>query len=81
MEVGMVRVHQGCRKQPLIDQAKCTCIMIRSYVSYLDIVPYVGNIWRGKILVNTHFLNRWMVNIGELTFASYLDGKTETFGG
>ena len=25
--------------------------------------------------------NIWMVNIGELTFTSYLDGKTKTFGG
>ena len=24
-------------------------------------LPYAGNIWRGKILANTHFLNFWMV--------------------
>ena len=45
-------------------------------------LPYAGNIWRGKILANTGFLNFWMVKyIGELTFASYFDGKTKTFGG
>ena len=39
-----------------------------------------GKIWRDKILANSYFLNFWMVKIGELTFASYLDGKTKTFG-
>ena len=29
--------------------------------STLQQLPYAGNIWRGKILANTHFLNFWAV--------------------
>ena len=35
----------------------CTC----RYFLPEYLVPYAGNIWRGKILANTHFLNFWMV--------------------
>ena len=32
-------------------------------------VPYMGNIWRGKILANTHFLNLWVVKYWRTYFS------------
>ena len=54
------------------------CMLIFLHVKWNYTIH--GNIWRNKILANTHFLNFWMVSIGEITFASYLDGKTKKFG-
>ena len=45
-------------------------------------IPYAGNIWRGKILVNTHFLNFWTVKYWRTHFCKlYLDCKTRHLEG
>ena len=36
-------------------------------------LPYAGNIWRGKILANTHFLNFWMVKYWRTYFCKLFE--------
>ena len=52
--------HDGssttCDSNPAVSSSKENTEKVHIYV-----VSYMGNIWRDKILVNTHFLNFWMV--------------------